>query len=126
MKPTLVLFVLLVAFVLLEVLPGGAFGPIGSLAWSTLLAIAFATAATFLASSSAWFVGIAVAVITAALPLALLVVVAYPGTGSVGKAVSLLAAHLAHAPAESAAQLLLPLACTLWVSRALQARNKRA
>jgi len=70
MKTPLVQFVLLVAFVLLEILPGEAFGPIGSLAWSTFLAIAFAIAATLFASASTWFVGIAVAIITAAIPLA--------------------------------------------------------
>jgi hypothetical protein len=120
MQRVLVLSGLLAVYFALEVMVGGFLGPSTGLAWSALLAIVFVAAAAHLASPSSWFVGLSVLFVSAVWPLALLVAVALPSAGSTEKAISVLAAHLAREPWESALQFLLPLSCTLAAIRVLK------
>jgi hypothetical protein len=104
---------LLLAFLALEIVPGGLLGSYGGLAWSVLLAVCFAAAASCFARLSPWFVVISVLFVTALIPLAVLAAIAYPRLGSTKAAASNLGSHLAQTPVESALTFLLPLLLTL-------------
>jgi hypothetical protein len=108
MKKFAIRIAAVVGFAFLLIVPGGEFGPTGSLAWSVMVSLAFAYVVLFVAEASVFFVFSVVALMTVAFPLAVLLAIGYPIHHSLTETAAVLMANLSEQPFQSLLQFALP------------------